>query len=69
MTPTTPASTPDPDPVVVTNTAVPFRPTTAAGAGYGPVLAGAPGLIMKARHATSGVVLGLFGYIVMVLLS
>ncbi|KAK3496396.1 hypothetical protein B0T13DRAFT_529596 [Neurospora crassa] len=65
----TPASTPEPDPVVVTNTAVPFRPTTAAGAGYGPVLAGAPGLIMKARHATSGVVLGLFGYIVMILLS
>lgn len=70
MTPTAPVPTPDPGSVVVvTNTAVPYRPTTAAGPEYSPVLAGAPGLTTEARRASAGVVLGLLGYVVVVLLG
>ncbi|KAK3391433.1 hypothetical protein B0T20DRAFT_489567 [Sordaria brevicollis] len=68
-TATTPAQTPGSDPVNVTNTAVPYRPTTAVGPDYGPVLAGAPGSNIQARRASAGVVLGLLGYVVMVLLG
>lgn len=66
---TTSAQTPGPDPVNVTNTAVPYRPTTAVGPDYGPVLAGAPGSNIQTRRASAGVVLGLLGYVVMVLLG
>lgn len=69
MTPTAPVPTPDPDPVMVTNTAVPYRPTMAAGPEYSPILAGAPGSNIEARRAGAGVVLGLLGYIVVILLS